>query len=101
MFHKNGNGNLEQKVEHIMISKTKLVYGIVIATIMVVGFFFKIQLDVALIKQNHMAHMEATLVAIEDIKNEQTELMNSDKDIRSKINDQQEAIIRLLQMHDL
>jgi len=85
--------NLDDRVEAIMIGKTKLVYGIVLATLIIAGLFFKIQLDVALIKQNHEAHMQAALEKIASLEKDQTTLM-------TQLNTDHDAIIRLLQMHE-
>lgn len=83
---------LERKVEHILISKSKMIYGIIIVMVPILAFFFKIQLDVALIKENHEAHMEAALEKIANLENGEKELMN-------KLDTDHDAIIRLLQMH--
>lgn len=40
------NGNLENKVEHILIDKVKLIYGIVGVTITILFFFGTIELSV-------------------------------------------------------
>lgn len=85
--------NLDDKVESIMIGKTKLVYGIVVGTLVIAGLFFKIQLDVALIKQNHEAHMQAALEKIASLEKDQSSLM-------VQLNTDHDAIIRLLQMHE-
>ena len=62
---------LEKKVEDILVNKTKLVYGIVVATVVIATLFFKIQLDVALIKQNHEAHMETIEKEILNLQKQQ------------------------------
>ena len=87
------NGNLERKVEHILISKTKMIYGIIIIMIPVIAFFFKIQLDIALIKNNHEAHMQTALGKI-------AELEKTEVNIMEKLDKDHEAIIKLLVMHE-
>jgi len=62
------NGNQEQRVEQIMITKTRLVIAIAAAAFAFAGMFFKIQLDIALIKQNHIAHIESIMKEIEVLK---------------------------------
>jgi len=87
------NGNLERKVEHILISKTKMIYGIIIIMIPVIAFFFKIQLDIALIKNNHETHMQTALEKI-------AELEKTEVNIMEKLDKDHEAIIKLLVMHE-
>lgn len=79
------NGNLEKKVEHILISKTKLVYAIVIATLAFGSMFFKIQLDVALIKQNHEAHIERIMGDIKELKEKDLALTQENKDLMQQL----------------
>jgi putative N-acetylmannosamine-6-phosphate epimerase len=95
-----GNGNLESKVEHILISKTKMIYGIIVILVPIIGIFYKIQLDVALIKQNHSAHIEAIANQIKDLQTQQTDLIGADSELRKQLNTDHDAIIRLLQQHD-
>jgi hypothetical protein len=87
------NGNLENKVEHILISKTKFWLGIIMFIIPILSFFFKIQLDIALIKQNHIAHTQISIEKIADLEEEQVKLME-------KIDNDHDVIIKLLQMHE-
>jgi hypothetical protein len=77
----NNNGNLEKKVENILISKTKLVYGIIVATLIVGSLFFKIQMDVALIRQNHAAHIEQIMGDIKELKEKDIALVQENKDL--------------------
>jgi hypothetical protein len=88
-----GEAQLEQKVENIMISKMHLLIGIIAFMVPVLGFFFKIQLDVALIKQNHEAHMQTALEEIADLK-------KADSELQKKLDTDHDAIIRLLQMSE-
>ena len=83
---------LEHKVENILISKVQLVIGLIVFMIPIISFFFKIQMDVALIKQNHEAHMQIALEKIAILEEEQLKL-------DTRLEKQNEAIIRLLQMH--
>jgi hypothetical protein len=85
--------NLVEKVDQIMITRAKLYMGIIIFMVPIVGFFFKIQLDVALIKQNHEAHMQAALERIAEIEEENVDLEN-------KLDVDHEAIIKLLTLVD-
>lgn len=84
--------NLEKKVENIIISKTKIVYAIIVVMLPIVGFFFKIQLDIALIKQNHEAHMQAALEKIAELEKQESDLM-------VKLDKDHEAIIQLMTVH--
>lgn len=86
------NGNLEKKVEHILVSKFQFWMAIFVFLIPIVAFFFKIQLDIALIKQNHEAHIESAMAEIERLTKEQGELLE-------KIDLDHEAIIKLLVSH--
>lgn len=88
------NKNLERRVENILITKTKFYIGVITFMIPVLGFFFKIQLDIALIKENHEAHMQAALEKIANLEAEE-------KEINAQLKTQNEAIIRLLQVHDM
>lgn len=90
--HSEANGNLEKKVEHILITKVQFWVSILVFMVPIIGFFFKIQLDIALIKQNHEAHMQVALEKIAKLEEEE-------KEIFTQINTNHEAIIRLLQMH--
>lgn len=80
----NGNGCLETKVENIMINKLHLIIGIIAFMVPIVGFFFKIQMDVALIKQNHEAHIETIMGKIKDIDSEILANKTEHKDIENK-----------------
>ncbi|MFA5730267.1 MAG: hypothetical protein WC938_03580 [Candidatus Paceibacterota bacterium] len=86
------NEGLENTVENVLISKTKMIYGIIIVMIPILAFFFKIQLDIALIKENHEAHMEAALVKISNLEDEE-------QIIKGTLVSQNEAIIKLLFLH--
>ena len=90
---KMANNNLDERVEHILISKTKMLYSIIVIMVPILGFFFKIQLDITLIKENHEAHMEAAILAIANLEKEQSNIM-------VQLNLDHDAIIRLLQMHE-
>lgn len=89
----NCNGNLEHKVEHILISKVQLIYSVALVLIPIICFFWRIQLDIALIQQNHEAHMQTALEKI-------AELEKTESKLNDRLEKQNEAIIRLLQMHD-
>jgi hypothetical protein len=84
--------SVDKRIEHILISKTKMIYGIIVIMVPIVTFFFKIQLDVALIKQNHEAHMQTALekiAALEENKIKQDE----------RLEVQNKAIIELMLIH--
>jgi hypothetical protein len=94
---KNNPDQIERKVEAVMIKKAHAIYGLltfVVAFIApIVGLFFKIQLDIALIKQNHEAHIERALDEIVELKAEDVE---QKKEVRAMRDD----IIRLLEIHE-
>ncbi|MCK9578697.1 hypothetical protein M0R01_04405 [bacterium] len=101
MFKKTEKENLENKeaiiertVEHIMIGKIQLLIAIIVFMCPVIGCFFKIQMDVALIKQNHEAHIQT---AIEEIR----ELKEGEKDLQIKLDTDHEAIIKLMTINNL
>lgn len=97
------NGNLENKVEHILISKTKIIYSI-LAVIFSIGvpviiFFFTIErsindinLNIELIKQNHETHIQTALEKIANLEKQEVDLMN-------KLDKDHEAIIELMTIH--
>jgi hypothetical protein len=59
----------ENIVKRILTSEVKYIIGIVIFLVGVVAPYYDIKQDVALIKQNHMAHMETMTKQIEDNSN--------------------------------
>lgn len=65
---------IEDQVEHIMITKGKLWFGVITILIPIISFFIKIQYDVKLIKENHFTHIENIYNNIEDLKKADTEL---------------------------
>lgn len=93
------NGNLEQKVEHIMITKTKFYVGIIIFMVPVIGFFFKIQMDVALIKENHYVHIEQINRDIEDLKKTDSELRQQNVDLMKVLGDYNSKLDVLIGQH--
>jgi len=86
------NAVLDQKIENIIINKVHLLIAIVTFMVPVIWFFFRIQLDIALIKQNHEAHMEKAITEINELKKSDSR----QDDILSKQND---SIIRLLEIN--
>jgi hypothetical protein len=59
----------ENIVKRILTSEVKYIIGIVIFLVGVVAPYYDIKQDVALIKQNHMAHMETMTKQIRDNSN--------------------------------
>ena len=86
------NTNVDYKIEKVLISKVQLLVGLIAFMTPIIGFFWKIQLDISLIKQNHETHIEYAMEQIKELKLEE-------KEIRIRINTQQEAIIRLLEIN--
>jgi hypothetical protein len=84
----------ETTVEKIMISKMQLLVSVILFFIPVISFFYRIQIDIALIKQNHEAHMETALTKI-------AELEQRDKTQDDRLEKQNEAIIKLLTLSEL
>lgn len=68
---------LDTKVEKILVKKAHLIYAIVIITITLVSIFTKIQADIALISERQAA----TLVSLNEIKDEIIALRNNKQDI--------------------
>jgi uncharacterized membrane-anchored protein YhcB (DUF1043 family) len=71
--------NIEQKVEKVMISKIQLIVSLAIVVSTIVGFFFKIQMDIALIKENHYTHIENLQRDMERIN---AEYQEKDKELK-------------------
>lgn len=96
MRERSQDEQIERRIESVLISKVQIVKGIVvfIATFVlpVIGLFFKIQMDVALIKQNHEAHMQRALEEIAEGKETDALLMNA-------VKNQNDSIIKLLLIH--
>jgi hypothetical protein len=97
----NGDAKLENKVEHILINKTKLVWGIVVATTIIAGLFFKMELEVALIKENAFVHLEAQGKDIVELKAEDLRLKQENKDLMNLIISYNSKLDRLLGAHNL
>ena len=97
---KNENAFVEQKVESIMISKIQLVASFGVFLAIIIGFFFKIQLDVSLIKQNHETHMEMALTKIAELDAMDKTLQAADKELDKRLQAQNEVLIKLWQFLD-
>ena len=91
--------NLDQRVEHIMISKTKFYVGLIVFMVPVIGFFFKIQTDVALIKENHYTHIEQIKKDIGELKAVDTELRQQDIDLMKVIGEYNSKLDILIGQH--
>lgn len=76
-----GKNNLEQRVEHIMISKSKFWIGVIMFLIPIISFFIKIQYDIQLIKENHFTHIENIERNIENLQKTDTELRQQYNDL--------------------
>lgn len=70
-------------IKTVMTTEVKFIIGIITVVLGVVAPFYSIKQDVALIKQNHLAHMEAYSKELARIATEQEK--------------QQETIIKLMQ----
>lgn len=89
------SGNLENKVEHVLISKVKLIWTIVLATIAVAGLFYKIQIDNQTLK-NELANYEKTTAQIQNIKDNDLHTIQTKLDDQgNQINQLKEQIIKL------
>ena len=76
------NTQTESIVKKILTSEVKYAIGIIIFLVSVVAPYYDIKTEIALIKQNHYAHIEtmnknieSSMVEIKELKEEQTELM--------------------------
>jgi hypothetical protein len=90
---KASDAKTEQKVEHYLISKLQLLAALGLFMATIIGLFFRIQLDVALIRQNHEAHIQAILENMQRMEEE-------NKEQNDRLEKQNDGIIRLLQMHE-
>lgn len=70
----------ENIVKRILTSEIKYIIGIIIFLVGVVAPYYDIKQDVALIKQNHYAHIESIQKEILEIK--QAQLRNEDTVIK-------------------
>lgn len=87
------DAQFDQKVRNVVISQVQLLIAVVAFLVPMLGFFFKIQLDVALIKQNHESHMEQALEAIKVLNEQQATMLQ-------KLNEEHDQIIILEQQHN-
>ena len=101
MPDQNGEAKLEQKVEHIMITKVQLIISLIVFLVPVISFFFKIQMDVALIKQNHYVHIEQLTAQIEDLQGEDTKLEKDNKELLDLIISYNSKLDQLLGAHGI
>jgi uncharacterized protein YabN with tetrapyrrole methylase and pyrophosphatase domain len=67
----------ENIVKRILTSEVKYVIGIVIFLVGVVAPYYDIKTEIALIKQNHYAHIEAMTKQIEDNSSTITKLQET------------------------
>lgn len=99
----NGDAKVEQKVEHFLISKLQLVVSLGVFLSVVIGFFFKIQMDIALIKQNEFAHMERMQGDIQridtDYQKKDAELKQTMVDLMKIIGDNNRKLDTLIGQH--
>ena len=89
------------KIRKVLYSEAGRFWAIALAIIAVVSFFYKIQLDVALIKENHAAHIEAIIVQIGDLKKTDTDAALERKDLMKMIIENNSKLDRLLGKFDL
>lgn len=93
--------NLEQKVEKIVISKVQLIIGLVIFIVPIIGFFFKIQMDVSLIKENHYVHIENIENQIKDLKEKDLSLEQKNGELLKIIIDYNSKLDQLIGAHNI
>jgi len=91
----------ESKVEKIMVAKIRVLYGIIIATLIIGGIFSKIQQDIALIKQNHYTHIETIEKEILALNEKYLELKANDIDLNKQWLDLRDNFKKLLWVHNL
>ena len=97
--NQNNTASLDQRVEHIMISKTKFYVGLIVFMVPVIGFFFKIQTDVALIKENHYTHIEQIKKDIGELNAVDTELRQQDIDLMKVLGEYNSKLDILIGQH--
>lgn len=95
----NGDARLEQKVRGVLVSEGKLLWGVIAASLLVGGFFWKIQMDIALIKQNHMAHIESIERQIAEQNEKYNELKQANNDCLNKVIDFNSKLDQLIGLH--
>lgn len=78
------NAQTESIVKKILTSEVKYVIGIVLFLVGVVAPYYDIKTEIALIKQNHYAHIESMTkqidINIEEIKTIRNEIAASEKE---------------------
>ena len=91
---------LEKQVEAIMLKRWHIVVGVcsTFGAMIAFGapiaiFIFQMKVDIALIQQNHEAHMQNAIEKIANLEEEQSEIM-------MELRTQHDAIIKLIQMHE-
>ena len=67
-------GNKETWIKNVLTTEVKYIISISLFVVGVVGPYYSIKQDIALIKQNHFAHMETMQRDIQKLDEEQKEL---------------------------
>lgn len=97
---KNNELAFESRVEGIIITKVRLVVGLLVFVIPLMAAFFKIQMDVALIKQNHMSHLEEQNRRIEELEQKYTELKEQDSKTLEFLGTYNSKLDQLIGLHN-
>lgn len=75
----------ENIVKRILTSEAKYIIGIIIFLVGVVGPYYSIKSDIALIKQNHSAHIETMQRNIESMQAEITDMKKTEVELMKEI----------------
>ena len=75
----------ENIVKRILTSEVKYAIGIIFFIIGVVKPYYSIETDIALIKQNHISHMETMTKEIEQLESDQTKLRDTEVQLMQTI----------------
>jgi uncharacterized membrane protein (DUF106 family) len=92
----NNETNIEQKVDAIILKKWHLVAGVLsflmVFVVPAMIAFFQTKMDVELIKQNHMSHMETMQGQIKEMQEDQKEML-------TQIKEDHDDVVRLKQTY--
>lgn len=80
--------DLETNVEHIMFNKARLLWGIIVATLVLGGVFYKLQLDLALASQK----LDTLIVSFDKLN---TKIVDEQEKQNNKITELEKTILVL------
>lgn len=83
----------ESIVKKILTSEVKYILGIVIFLVGVVAPYYDIKTEIALIKQNHLAHIETMQRDIQSVQNEVEDMKKTEIELMKTLSAQNAQII--------